>query len=130
MASLVLLLLMAWHRPTTHLSTRLKSLMSRILTKRQGAEIVTVLAAIYLLSLLFVGKMRIIPNLAKMERILFFAMNVGTFMRCLTGRNGLNALQSLRNWSRKACRHTAHLNVIAKKKQTLSVLGDRNSATI
>ena len=123
MASLVLLLLMAWHRPTTHLSTRLKSLMSRILTKRQGAEIVTVLAAIYLLSLLFVGKMRIIPNLAKMERILFLAMNVGAFMRCLSGRNGLNALQSLCNWFKKGMSSHSTSQCNSQKKTDLECTG-------
>jgi hypothetical protein len=50
-----------------------------LMTERQGAEIVTVIAA----------------NLAKMEWILVLAMNMGTFVRCLSRRNGLNALKSL-----------------------------------
>jgi len=54
-----------------------------LMTERQGAEIVTVLAA----------------NLAKMERILVLGMNMVTFMRFLSRRNSLNALKSLGNLS-------------------------------
>jgi hypothetical protein len=46
MTGLVLPLLMTWYRPTTRISVRLKSRMSWFLTEWQGAEIVTVLAAI------------------------------------------------------------------------------------
>lgn len=46
-----------------------------------------------------------------MERVFVLAMNMGTLVRCFSGRDGLYALKSLSNWFKDTHRHKERLNV-------------------